>query len=327
MIGFAPGRKVINDRDGILGAIGSTPLVSVEGIYAKLETVNPTGSIKDRMAWHMVRKAEKRGDLRPGGKIIEVTSGNTGVAFAMISALRNYKFIAVMPDSTTAEKRLMMQEFGAEVILTPAEGGMAGAMLRYEQLVRENPDAWLPRQFESQDNIAANAGGLGKEIIKQTNGFIDIFVAGIGTGGTLLGVARALRHVNPDVQIIAVEPEESAVLSGHKAGVHPIQGIGEGFVPRLVVENMHLIDRIVTIPGRDAISMSGRLARRYGLWVGISSGANVLAALEAKRKGAAVLTVLPDTGERYLSIMPLDRAEDRVSCSLKLSHPHRLLYC
>jgi len=303
---FADRQTTKTPPEGVLAAIGATPLLSIEGIYAKLETVNPTGSIKDRVALHLVRKAERRGELKPGGTIIEATSGNTGIALAMISAVKNYRFVAVMPESNAVEKQWMMQRFGAEVVLTPAREGMAGALHRCEQLAQQCPGAWLPRQFRSRENIAANAQSLGREIVEQTGGLVDIFVAGAGTGATLLGVAQALRRVNPDVEIVAVEPDESPVLSGGKTRAHGIEGIGEGFIPPLLAENMHLIDRIARVPSSRAIAMSSRLARREGLWVGPSSGANVAAALDLRRRGARVVTVLPDSGERYLSTMRID---------------------
>lgn len=288
-------------KDNILQTIGNTPLVKIGNIYAKLEALNPSGSVKDRMARYMVKKAEERGELKSGGKIIEVTSGNTGISFAMISAIKGYKFIAVMPQSMSIERVNMMKAFGAEVILTPAEEDIMGAMKRYEEIARKNPDAWLPKQFENSDNIAAHREWLGKEIIKEMNGKVGAFVAGVGTGGTLIGVAQALKKVIPNVRIVAVEPAESAVLSGGKPGMHKISGIGEGFVPKLVKENLHLISEVVTVKSEDAIKMSERLAKEYGLMVGISSGANVLAALKVAKKHKNVVTVLPDRGERYLS--------------------------
>jgi cysteine synthase A len=276
-------------------------MVKIGELYAKLETTNPTGSIKDRMAWYMVKKAEERGELKPGSKIMEVTSGNTGISLAMISALRGYEFIAVMPESMSKERIKMMQAFGARIVLTPAELDMAGAIKKYEELVKKNPGAWLPKQFENPDNIAAHREGLGREIIKQMQS-IDAFVAGIGTGGTLIGVAQALKEAGINAKIIGVEPAESAVLSGEKAGLHKIQGIGEGFVPKLVKENLELIDEIITVKSDDAIRMSKMLARKHGLLVGISSGANVLAAMRARKKYRRVVTVLPDRGERYMSL-------------------------
>lgn len=285
----------------VLENIGKTPLVMVGDVYAKLETTNPTGSVKDRMAWYMIKRGEERGELKQGSKIIEVTSGNTGIAFAMISAVKGYKFTAIMPESMSMERRRMMYAFGARIVLTPAEEDMGGAVKKYEEIVKENPDAWLPKQFENPDNPEAHEKALGKEIIEQTDGKIDAFAAGIGTGGTLIGVARALKKINPNVKIIGVEPAESAVLTGGKQGLHKIQGIGEGFIPKLVQENRDLIDEVIAIRSDDAIAMSKELAKKHGLLVGISSGANILAAMKLKERFENVVTVLPDRGERYLS--------------------------
>jgi len=285
----------------ILNTIGNTPLINIEDIYAKLETTNPTGSVKDRMAWHMVKKVEERGELKPGNDIIEVTSGNTGIAFAMISALRFYKFTAIMSEGMSIERRKMIKVFGAKIILTPAKEDMTGAVNKYNEIVKKYPNAWLPKQFENPDNIAAHKEGLGREIIEQTNGEIDAFVTGIGTGGTLIGVAQALKGLNPNIKIFAVEPAESAVLSGRESGFHKIQGIDEGFIPKLVKDNMNLIDEVITIRSDDAIDMHRKLARKYGILTGISSGANVLAAMKIRKKYKNIITVLPDRGERYLS--------------------------
>ncbi|MEM7813459.1 MAG: cysteine synthase A [Candidatus Aenigmatarchaeota archaeon] len=287
----------------ILEAIGNTPLVRIGSVWAKLETANPTGSIKDRMAWHMVRRAEARGELKPNSDIIELTSGNTGVSFAMISAVRGYKFTAVMPESMSAVKQRMMTAFGAKLVLTPAKDDMAGALKRYEALAEQNPSAWLPKQFENPDNIKCHREELGKEILEQMNGDVDAFVAGIGTGGTLIGVAQALERINPNVRIIGVEPAECAVLSGGKPGLHKIEGIGEGFVPKLVQEHRYAIDEVVAIKSGDAIAMAKELARKHGMLVGISSGANILAAQAAAKKYKRVVTVLPDSGDRYLELL------------------------
>jgi len=284
----------------MLGTIGNTPLVRIGRIYAKLETINPTGSIKDRLAWYLVKKAEERGELKPGWKIVEVTSGNMGVSLAMVSAIRGYRFTAVMPRSACSEKQKMMEAFGAKIILTPTKNGMAGAVKVYEKLVKHAINVWLPRQFENPDNIATHREGTGKEIIHQMKGEVDTFVAGVGTGGTLLGVALALKQVYPRVKIIAVEPAESAVLSGGKPGCHHIDGIGEGFIPRLIQENRDLITGVISIKSSDAIAMSKELARKHGILVGISSGANMLAARMIAKSDRNVVTVLPDRGERYL---------------------------
>lgn len=287
--------------DRILNTIGSTHMIAIGDVYAKLETTNPTGSIKDRMAWYIIRMAEKRGELKKGDEIIEVTSGNTGISLAMISAIRGYRFTAVMPESMSIERRRMIKAFGAKIVLTPAEEDMVGAVNKYQELVAQNPNTWLPKQFENQDNIAAHREGFGKEIIQDMDGNIDAFVAGTGTGGTLIGVAQALRDSNIEARIIAVEPEESAVINGGESGMHLIQGIGEGFIPKLLRDNMHFVHEVITIKSKDAIEMSVRLAREHGLLVGISSGANVLAASMIQKKYRNVVTVLPDRGERYLS--------------------------
>lgn len=287
----------------IVDIIGNTPLIEIDGIYAKLETTNPTGSIKDRMVWYMVKKAEAKGELKPGAKIIEATSGNTGIAFAMISALRGYKFIAVMPESMSIERRRMIERFGGKIVLTPAKDDMAGAVKKYQELARKNKNAWFPRQFENNDNIEAHRLGIGQEILKQIDEKIDAFVAGVGTGGTLIGAALALKKKNPGVKIVAVEPAESAVLSGKKPGLHKIQGIGEGFIPKLIQNNLRVINEIVVISGQKAIAMSEKLAKDYGILAGISSGANFWAAKQIKKKYnfRTVVTVLPDRGERYLN--------------------------
>jgi cysteine synthase A len=287
-------------KKDITCTVGNTPMLYIEGVYAKLEAYNPTGSVKDRMACYMLRKAEERGELKPGSAILEVTSGNTGIAFAMLSAARGYKFIAVMPENMSIERRKMMKVFGAELVLTPAKEDIAGALKKYEELKKEDPDAWLPKQFENPDNVEAHELGLGKEIADELPN-VDAFVAGTGTGGTLIGVAKALKKVNPNVKIIAVEPAESPVIKGGKPGVHNIQGIGEGFVPKIVQDNINLIDEIITISTPDAIAMSKELCKKHGIFVGISSGANFLAAKQAAKKYKTVATLLPDRGERYLS--------------------------
>ncbi len=286
--------------NNILNTIGNTPLINIGGIQAKLETTNPSGSVKDRMAWYIIKQAEERGELKKGSTILEATSGNTGIAFAMISTIRGYKFIAVMPESMSLERRKMVEAFGGEIVLTPAKEDIAGTIKRYEELAKENPDFWLPRQFENPDNIEAHRKGLGQEITKQASQ-VDAFVAGTGTGGTLIGVAQALKAYNPKVKIIAVEPAESAVLSGKKPGLHKIQGIGEGFIPKVIQENTHFIDEVITIKSEDAIKMSEKLAKQCGVLVGISSGANFLAAQRLKKRHENIVTVFPDRGERYLS--------------------------
>ena len=294
----------------VLDLIGKTPVVELaevnntkSTILAKLEALNPSGSIKDVMARYMIDIAEKNGILRPGSKIIEETSGNTGISFAMITALKGYQFVAVMPEHMSQERIQMMRAFGAEIVLTPEKEGFVGALEKLEQLGKENKDAWLPRQFSNPDNIAAHREITGQRILKEIGDSIDAFVAGVGTGGTLMGVAEALKRVYPEVRIVAVEPAESAVMIGEEPGSHIIQGIGPGFIPSLV--NMDLIDEVIKVKDDDAVEMTKKLIKEEGLMVGISSGANVLAALEVARKSAkskTIVTILPDRGERYLSM-------------------------
>jgi len=294
----------------VLDLVGNTPVVELakinntkSSILAKMEALNPSGSIKDTMALYMINIAEKKGMLKPGSQIIEATSGNTGISFAMIAPLKGSKFVAVMPEHMSKERRQMMQAFGAEIVLTPEKEGFVGALERLEQLAKENQDAWLPRQFDNPDNIAAHREITGKRILGEIGNRIDVFVAGVGTGGTLMGVTEALRKVYPEVKIVAVEPAESAVMSGGKAGSHIIQGIGPGFIPSLV--NMDLVDEVMKVKSNDASDMTRRLMKEEGLMVGISSGANVFAALEVAHrsgKGKTIVTILPDRGERYLSM-------------------------
>lgn len=296
--------------ESVLDLIGKTPLVKLHKvnntgseIWAKLGALNPTGSIKDVMALYMMDMAEKRGELKPGARIIEATSGNTGISFAMLAQLKGHKFVAVMPEYMSRERIQMMEAFGAEIVLTLAAEGFAGAMKKFEELAREHPDAWLPRQFDNPDNTAAHREITGKRILEEIDGEIDAFVAGVGTGGTLMGVAEALKRVYPNVKIVAVEPAESAVMSGDESGYHKIQGIGPGFTPSLI--NMDLIDSIVTVSSEDAITMTRSLMREEGLMVGISSGANVLAALKVAGEigdGKTIVTVLSDRVERYISM-------------------------
>ena len=286
----------------ILNTIGNTPLLNIDGIFAKLETYNPTGSVKDRAIWYMVKKAEERGQLKKGYKIIEVTSGKTGIALAMISAVRGYKFTAIMPDSMSIERIKMIKAYGAEIILTPGSEDVGGAVKKYEEIIKNESDyVWLPRQFENLDNIEAHELGLGKEIVDQVNGDVEAFVAGVGTGGTLIGVVLALKKNNPNVKIFAVEPEESAVMSGGVAGLHKIQGIGDGFIPKIIQDNFDSIDGVVKVNSREAIDAQKILIKKHGLLVGISSGANMFAANKIKQKFDKVVTILPDRGERYLS--------------------------
>jgi cysteine synthase len=286
----------------ILQAIGHTPLLKVDEIYAKAEMLNPSGSIKDRMVSYLIRKAEERGELKPGQEIIELTSGNSGVALAMVSAIKGYKFTAILPEYIDLDKQRIMRIFGANLILTPAKDGFLGAKKRYDEIRVERPEAWFPKQFENSDGIEEHELGIGQEIIQQMNGQVDVFVAGVGTGGTLIGVAKALKKINPKVKIVAVEPAESPVISGGKPGMHRIEGIGDGFIPKIISNNRNLIDEVVLIKSEDAINMAKELAKKHGLLVGIASGANVLAAKKFSGKYKNVVTVLTDGGERYLSV-------------------------
>ncbi|MEM4589791.1 MAG: cysteine synthase A [Candidatus Micrarchaeia archaeon] len=296
----------------MLHNIGNTPLVKLEkfsknsNIYAKLEYLNPSGSLKDRIAHEMIHKAEERGELKKGMKIIEATSGNTGISFAMVSAALGYEFIAIMPENVTKERRQMIEAFGGKVILTPAKEEMFGPIKKLEEMkIKFKNKAWFPSQFENPDNFKTHYK-TGKEIVRQMkrNGQIDAFVMGVGTGGTIKGVASVLKNKNKDVKIIAVEPEECAVLSGGRIGHHDIQGIGEGFVPKIF--DYDLIDEIITVRSKDAIKYSKELAKREGLLCGISSGANLVACIELQKrkemKGKNIITILCDRGERYLSM-------------------------
>lgn len=283
----------------ILDRIGKTPLVKVKGrVFAKLEAVNPSGSIKDRMALYILEVAERNNEIKPGYEIVEATSGNTGISFAMIAALKGYRFTAIMPETMTPERRQIMQAYGARFILTST---MKDAVERLERCTTQE-NVWLPKQFDNQANVDCHRETTGREILQQLNE-IGAFVAGVGTGGTLIGVAQALKEKLPDVQIVAVEPAESPVLSSGQVGVHKIQGIGSGFVPKIV--DLNVIDEIVKVRSDDAIRMARRLARERGLFVGISSGANVLASLEIAKKTPLeknIVTVLPDSANRYLSM-------------------------
>ena len=296
---------------GILDSIGNTPLIRLRqasektacDIYAKAEFMNPGGSIKDRIAKHIILEAERRGELKPGSTIMEVTSGNTGIALSMVGAMRGYKVIIVMPRTVSEERRKMVQSFGAELRLLDEINDIRNAIKETEELAKTRDDIFLPRQFASLDNIEAHSRSTGPEILRQLGGKLDAFVMGVGTGGTVMGVGRALRKGKNKVRIVAVEPDESAVMSGEERGCHGIQGLADGFIPPLV--NLDEIDQVVRIKTPDAIAASHRLTREEGLLVGISSGANVLGAIEIARElgpGHTVVTVLPDRGERYLSM-------------------------
>ncbi len=294
--------------DSVLDCIGETPLVRLHRVVpagaaevcAKLESKNPAGSVKDRPAARMVLEAERRGELGEGATIVEATSGNTGISLAMIAAVRGYRCVLVMPDDMSLERRRILRAYGAEIVLTPAADGMLGAVERARALRASTPGAWSSAQFDNPANPAAHEATTAEEILRQTGGAIAAFVAGVGTGGSLTGVARVLRARVPSVSVFAVEPSGSPVLSGGAAGLHGIQGIGAGFVPGNL--DRSLIDEVIAVNDVAAETMARRLAREEGLLVGPSSGANVHAAVEvAKRLGRGrVVTLLCDSGERYL---------------------------
>jgi len=291
--------------------IGNTRIVKLSHIGEKMGTIhlkmsllNPSGSIKDVMAAYMLRQAEKKKLIKPGGKILEVTTGNTGIAFSMLSSVKGYEFIAVMPEHMSIERRQMMRAFGARIVITPKEQDVAGAIERYDELKSVYPEAWLPNQFGNADNIEAHRVYTGREILKQVHDRIDFIVAGVGTGGTLIGSALAIQEKYPDCKVVAVEPEESSVLQGGKPGMHGIQGIGEGFVPEIIETHRDLIDSVISVSTTQAMDMSRRLATEEGIMAGISSGANMYAALQVleDHPGAGVVTIAPDRGERYLNL-------------------------
>lgn len=293
--------------------IGRTPLLELTHIeteekleatvLAKLELFNPAGSAKDRVAWAMIEDAEKTGRLKPGFVIIEPTSGNTGVGLASIAAARGYRIIIVMPETMSAERRNLMKAYGAELVLTDGSKGMTGAIEKAEELARQIPNSFIAGQFVNPVNPAAHEATTGVEIWDDTDGKVDIFVAGVGTGGTITGVGRALKGKNPNVKIVAVEPKSSPVLSGGAAGPHKLQGIGAGFVPEIL--DTKIYDEIIQVENDAALETGRRIARTEGVLVGISSGAAAWAAIElAKRpenKGKIIVALLTDTGERYLS--------------------------
>ena len=293
--------------------IGNTPLLELSKfskdkgldtpIIAKVEYFNPGGSVKDRIALAMIEDAEKKGLLKPGATIIEPTSGNTGVGLALVSAVKGYKLILTMPETMSIERRNLVKAYGAEVRLTSGKDGMPGAIKAAEELRDSIPGSIILQQFENGANPAKHYATTGPEIWEQTGGIIDIFVAGVGTGGTVSGVAKYLKEKNPNVKVIAVEPKSSPVLNGGKSGPHKIQGIGAGFIPKTY--NGDLIDEVFDVENDDAIRTGRELAQKDGLLVGISSGASAFAASEiAKRpenKGKTIVALLPDTGERYLS--------------------------
>ena len=283
--------------------IGGTPLVGVSpNLFLKLEYTNLTGSVKDRAALGMILDGESRGLLHPGATIIEPTSGNTGIALAAIGASRGYRCILVMPDSMSAERQMLMRAYGAEVVLTPGKQGMAGAVERAKELAAQIPGSWIPGQFDNPANALAHYRTTGPEIWEQTKGMVDIFVAGVGTGGTVTGVGRFLKEQNPAIRIVAVEPASSPLLSQGRAGGHRIQGIGANFVPGVL--DRKLLDEVVTVTDEEALTATRALAREQGILAGISSGAAYCAArkIADSQPDKRVVTLLPDSGMRYLSM-------------------------
>lgn len=282
--------------------IGKTPLLRLgENLYAKAEFVNLTGSVKDRAAKYILDDAEERGLLRAGGTIIEPTSGNTGIALAALAAPRGYRCIIVMPDSMSAERIALMRAYGAEVVLTPGRDGMAGSIAKARELADTIPGSFIPNQFENPANALAHYCTTGPEIWAKTAGAVDIFVAGVGTGGTLTGTGRYLKEQNAAVQVVAMEPEKSPLLSKGYAGSHGLQGIGANFIPKVL--DRSLLDGVVTVSDEDAFAAMRELAQRFGILAGISAGANYCAAVRiaSENRDKIVVTLLPDTGTRYLS--------------------------
>jgi cysteine synthase len=306
----------MNIKGNITETVGNTPMVELNRLAAglkakvvvKLESRNPLSSVKDRIGVAMIEDAEKSGRIKPGATLIEPTSGNTGIALAFTAAAKGYKLILTMPESMSVERRRLLQVLGAELVLTPAEKGMPGAIAAAEKLAEESPDTIMLQQFDNPANPAIHRATTAQEIWADTDGTVDIFVAGVGTGGTLSGVGGFLKEKKPGVKVVAVEPIQSPVISGGKPGAHKIQGIGAGFIPENL--NTSIIDEVIKIDGDDAGAVARRLAREEGILCGISAGGNVLAALElAKRpenEGKTIVTVICDTGERYLSTWLFD---------------------
>jgi len=289
-----------NKNFSVLDAIGNTPLIKIENVYAKLESVNPSGSIKDRVALEIIEAAEREGKLKKGYTIVEASSGNTGISLAMIAAAKGYKMIVVIPENMSEERMQMMRAFGAELVLTSKSGSLKEAIEKAEEIAK-SPNKFIARQFSNANNIIAQEK-TGQEILREI-GAVDAVVAGVGTGGTLMGISNVMKKANPKLKVIAVEPEEAAVMFGGsdtRIKEHKTQGIGDGFIPQLV--DMSKVDRAITVESEEAVDMARKLFRNYGVLVGISSGANMLVALQVAKEYDKVATVLPDRGERYLSM-------------------------
>ncbi len=301
--------KIYND---ITQTVGSTPLVALDRIsdgrgriVAKLESFNPCGSVKDRIAVNMIRQAEKQGKIGPFSTIIEPTSGNTGIGLAMVAATKGYRLILTMPETMSVERQKLLSLLGAEIILTPGAEGIKGAIARAGQLAEETKDSFMPQQFENPANPQIHRKTTAEEIWQDTDGQIDILVCGVGTGGTITGISQALRRNKPGLHVVAVEPAESPVLSGGKPGPHKIQGIGAGFVPKIL--DRSLINEVIQVESDEALATTKKLARLEGILAGISSGAAISAALSVAQRPEntkkLTVVILPDTGERYLSLL------------------------
>jgi cysteine synthase A len=310
----------VSIADNITQLIGNTPLVRLNrvtdgagaDVVAKLESFNPANSVKDRLGVALIDAAEEAGLIKSDTIILEPTSGNTGIALAVVAAARGYRIVLTMPETMSIERRKLLRALGAELILTPGSEGMPGAIAKAEELAKTDQRYFVPQQFENPANAAIHRKTTAEEVWRDTDGKIDFFVSGVGTGGTITGVAQVIKERKPSVQFIAVEPAASPVLSGGQKGPHPIQGIGAGFVPPVL--DLDLIDEIITVGNEDSINLARRLAREEGLLVGVSSGAAVVAALQVARRpenaGKLIVVVLPDFGERYLSTPLFDDVGD-----------------